>query len=554
MTQGAPLDARARQLEQLGESGQPLDILVVGGGITGAGVLLEATRRGLRAALIEEDDLAVATSSRTSKLIHGGLRYLEQFQFGLVHEALKERARIMQEAPHLVRLESFLVPVYGSALQLPFIGAGLALYGLLGAARDGHRPSYVRPSTARSRSPSLRAAGLRGGFTYDDGVEDDARFVVAAVRTAIEGGATALTRVRACGFLRDATGRVTGVDAEDRLTGRALEIRASVVVDATGAHASGDTLDPAFRGDAAPIALLRSRGIHLVLPRERIPSTIALTIRIPGRVVFLIPWSDVWLLGTTDHPHEGSADRPQPTSAEVDELLDAANGVLDADLARADVVAAFAGVRPLVAGDGSSTVKTPRTHAFSQPAEGLIVVRGGKFTTHGTMARETLDRAGWKQRRAPARTYLVGGEGAASAERDARQLADAFGLDGALVARLVRRYGGETPALLEQGRARDLLRPLDPASRYLEAEVLWAVEKELALGLDDVLARRLRLAIETRDHGASVAERAAAIAGDALGWTHSEQAIAVTSYVAGAHREYDVPPEAGRSEVRSAPA
>ena len=219
MTEESPLEARARQLEQLSRGSPALDVLVVGGGITGAGVLLEATRRGLRAALIEEDDLAVATSSRTSKLIHGGLRYLEQCQFGLVHDALKERARMMREAPHLVRLESFLVPIYGSPLQLPFIGAGLVLYGLLGAARDGHRPSYVRPATARSRSPSLRSAGLRGGFTYDDGVEDDARFVVAVVRTAIEGGAVSLTRVRACGFLRDATGRVTGVSAGGSLDG-----------------------------------------------------------------------------------------------------------------------------------------------------------------------------------------------------------------------------------------------------------------------------------------------------------------------------------------------
>lgn len=539
MTAGAPIEARAQQLETLG--GHAFDVLVVGGGITGAGVLLEATRRGLRAALIEEDDLAVATSSRTSKLIHGGLRYLEQFQFGLVHDALRERARIMQEAPHLVRLEPFLVPVYGSPFQVPFLGAGLMLYGLLGAARNGHRPAYVRPSMARAKSPSLRGDRLRGGFTYDDGVEDDARFVVAAVRTAIEGGAVALTRVRACHFTRDDSGRVSGVTAEDRLTGRELDIKAGIVVDATGAHSGGDTLDPSFHGEGAPIPLLRSRGIHLVLPRVRIESQIALTVRVPGRVVFLIPWSDVWLLGTTDHPHEGPADRPQATAAEVDELLEAANGVLDAGLTRADVIATFAGVRPLVAGDGSSTVKTPRTHAIRQPAAGLIVVRGGKFTTHGTMAREILDRAGWKDRHAPAGTHLVGGADAATTERQAPGIASAFGVDAGLVLRLVRRYGDEAPNLLELGRSRGLLAPLDPGRRYLEAEIAWAVENELALGLDDILARRLRLAIESHDHGASVAARAADIAGESLGWTALERESAVAGYVEGTRREYDVP-------------
>ncbi len=538
MTESAVLAARTRTRGRL--AAEQLDVLVVGGGVTGAGILLEAARRGLRCGLVEQDDLAVATSSRTSKLIHGGLRYLEQFQLGLVHDALSERARLVREAPHLVRLEPFLVPIYGSRLQLPYIGAGLALYGALGAARGGGFPGYLLPGGARRASPALRASGLRGVFRYHDGVEDDARLVVAIVRTASAAGALVLTRTRATGLVT-AGGRVAGVEAEDRLTGEPFVIRAGVVVDATGAEGSGGGREPSFTGDLDRLPMLRSRGVHLVLPRDRVPGDVGLTIRIPGRVVFVIPWRDVWLLGTTDHPHEGPSDRPTATPDEAHELLDAANGVLDLGLGLEDVLASFAGVRPLVAGDGSSTVKAPRTHAIREPTPGLLVIRGGKFTTHGTMARDILGRAGLGRRRPKKDDRLVGGTAVAAARAEGGRLADKAGVSADAVARLVDRYGDEAPDVLALGAAEGLLRPLDPDGRYLEAEIAWAVDRELALSLDDVLARRTRIALERRDHGAALAGRVAAIAGDRLGWDVARRSEEVRAYAAAAAREYDVP-------------
>jgi glycerol-3-phosphate dehydrogenase len=543
VAESTALADRARTRERLAT--EPLDVLVVGGGITGAGVLLEASRRGLRAGLVEQDDLAVATSSRTSKLIHGGLRYLEQYQFALVHDALSERARLVREAPHLVRLEPFLVPIYGNPLQLPYIGAGLALYGALGAARGGGIPGFLLPGAARRASPALRSRGprggaLRGAFRYHDGVEDDARLVVAVVRTALAAGGLALTRTRATGLVTS-NGRVAGVEAEDRLAGERFVVRARAVVDATGAEGSGGGSEPSFTGDLDRLTMLRSRGIHLVLPRSRVPGEVGLTIRIPGRVVFVIPWGDVWLLGTTDHPHEGPSDRPTATPEEAREVLSVANAVLDLGLGEADLVASFAGVRPLVAGDGSSTVKAPRTHAIREPAPGLLVIRGGKFTTHGTMARDILDRA-WLGSRGPrADDRLIGGAGVAAVRSAAGRLAAEFAVSLETVARLVDRYGDEAAAVLELGRASDLLRPLDPEGSYLEAEVAWAVDCELALSLDDVLARRTRIALERRDHGASFAGRVADIAGERLGWDAARRAEEVLAYVAEAAREYDVP-------------
>jgi glycerol-3-phosphate dehydrogenase len=334
---------------------------------------------------------------------------------------------------------------------------------------------------------------------------------------------------------------VAGVEAEDRLAGERFVVRARAVVDATGAEGSGGGSEPSFTGDLDRLTMLRSRGIHLVLPRSRVPGEVGLTIRIPGRVVFVIPWGDVWLLGTTDHPHEGPSDRPTATPEEAREVLSVANAVLDLGLGEADLVASFAGVRPLVAGDGSSTVKAPRTHAIREPAPGLLVIRGGKFTTHGTMARDILDRA-WLGSRGPrADDRLIGGAGVAAVRSAAGRLAAEFAVSLETVARLVDRYGDEAAAVLELGRASDLLRPLDPEGSYLEAEVAWAVDCELALSLDDVLARRTRIALERRDHGASFAGRVADIAGERLGWDAARRAEEVLAYVAEAAREYDVP-------------
>ena len=378
-----PQARRATALEAL--SRESFDVLVVGGGITGAGALLDATSRGLRAALIEADDLAVGTSSRSSKLIHGGLRYLEQFRFGLVREALAERATLLRVAGHLVHLETFAVPLYGSPLRVPYMGAGLTLYGLLGAGF----PSYQTPSTARRNIPSLRPERLRGVFTYRDGVEDDARLVIAVCRTAMARGAVAATRVRATGLIqRD--GRVAGVEATDLLSGDRLSITAGSVIDATGA--TGGPGGP-FAADAGQVAVVPSLGVHLVVDRDRIPASGGMTITIPGRVFFVIPWERRWIIGTTDHPYDGPAARPVAPGEAVDEVLANINHTLDVGLTRADIVATYAGVRPLAATRDSSTVTASREHAIDAPVPGLVTVRGGKYTTYRRIGADAVDAA-----------------------------------------------------------------------------------------------------------------------------------------------------------------
>lgn len=524
-----PLDARAATLDALRT--ERFDVLVVGGGITGVGALLDAVSRGLRAALIEQDDLAVGTSSRSSKLIHGGLRYLEQFRFGLVREALAERATLMRIAPHLVHLEPFTVPLHGSPLAVPYLGAGLVLYGMLGAGF----PRYLTPGAARRAIPALRTKRLRGAFVYRDGVEDDARLVIAVARTAIARGGQVATRVRATGLVRGADGRAAGVEAQDLVSGEALTIAADAVIDATGA--TGGPGGP-FAQQAGEVRVMPSLGIHLVIDRARIPASGGLTMRIPGRVLFLIPWGRRWIVGTTDHPWDGPVDRPAAPADQVDEVIGNLNMTIEEPISRADVIATFAGIRPLAATSEASTVKASREHVIDSPVPGLATVRGGKYTTYRRIAADVVDAAlGPKAKASPSRTadlVLVGGSSPTRPE-------SADGPDPTLLAALTARHGSETPELLAMGAERSLLGRLHPDTDHLEVEVAWAVEHELALSLDDILARRLRVAIETADHGASIAARVAAIVGPCLGWDDGRQAAEVAAYTASAEREYGVP-------------
>ena len=525
-----PHEVRGQALDAL--RGQRFDVLIVGGGITGVGALLDACSRGLSAALVERDDLAVGTSSRSSKLIHGGLRYLEQFRFGLVREALTERATLMRVAPHLVHLEPFTVPLHGSPIQVPYIGAGLVLYGLFGAGF----PRYLTPGAAKRAIPALRTDRLRGALVYRDGVDDDARLVVAVARTAIERGGVLATRVRATGLVKAPDGRVTGVEACDVVAGETFVIAAETVIDATGA--TGGAGGP-FARDAGEVRVMPSLGIHIVIDRARIPASGGLTMRIPGRVLFLIPWGRRWIVGTTDHPWDGPVDRPAAPADQVDEVIANLNATIETPISRADVIATFAGIRPLAATSDDSTVKASREHVIGSPTPGLFTVRGGKYTTYRRIAADVVDAVlGAKAKGLPSTTadlVLVGG-GATAATPDA-----SGGPDPSVLAALVGRYGSETPQVLALGAERGLLARLHPDVDHIEAEVAWAAERELALSLDDILARRVRLAIETADHGASVAGRVAAIAGASLGWDDERQATEVATYTASAAREYGVP-------------
>ena len=539
--QPSAIEDRQRRLEDL--TGTNWDVLVVGGGITGCGILLDAASRGMRAALVERDDFAVGTSSRSSRLIHGGLRYLEQFQFGLVREALRERGRLLRIAPHLVHLEPFLFPVYGGFWNRPFYDAGLTLYDLLGASADGGFHRHLSAAQSVAAVPQLRRRSLRGGFVYHDGQEDDARYAIAVVRTATAMGGCAVSRVEVQRPV-ETDGRVSGCIARDAMAGRDIEIKANSVIDATGIWAS--LPGGPFAGDGSRM-VLPSRGTHLVVRRERIPSQFGLTLRIPGRVCFLVPGPNHWVIGTTDVEDRSPSERPAPTAAEVDEILANVNNTLDTDLTRADVVAAYAGIRPLATDPGQGaggTVKASREHRIRTERNGLVRVSGGKFTTYRLMAEQTLDTAlaAAGRRGSRSRTATLPLVGAASTAELAAEAANlGQGLDKVQVDHLIRRYGTEAKAVVDLGRRLDLLRPLGENTSYLEVEAVWAVQEESALSLDDILSRRMRISVEQPDRGAAVAPRVSELVRDRLGWTESQASGAVKTYLESAHREFDVP-------------
>ena len=527
------------------------DVVIVGGGIVGAGALLDAVSRGMRAALIEQDDIAVGTSSRSSRLIHGGLRYLEQFRFGLVREALAERSRLLTLAPHLVRIESLLFPIYGIPyLSKAFYDAGLTLYDILGARHDGGWHGRLSRTATLDLAPTLRRYGLRGGLLYHDGVEDDARYTLAVIRTAQAAGGLAVTRLRATGLSSGATRGVTHVvTACDVTTGTELTIATRAVVDATGVWAA--EADHPFRGDS--LRILPSRGAHLVVPRDRIPNKTGLTIRVPGKVVFLVPWGEHWLIGTTDALFEGPATRPVADGWEVDRLLETVNATLEVRLSRDDVVGTYAGLRPLIAPSDGSTVKASREHRVTVESNGVVRIGGGKYTTYRVMARDVVDAVLGKDVAVsrPSRTADWRLVGAADTGAQARIVAElqtiatvASSAPGT-AAQLVSRHGTEAPAVVALGAELGLLRPLVPGRAFLEVEVAWAARHELAQSLDDVLSRRTRLSPELADRGVAVAPRVAAILGAELGWGDARQALEVQTYLASARREFSVPPSSG---------
>jgi glycerol-3-phosphate dehydrogenase len=548
-----PLVRRASDLARLAD--ERWDLLIVGGGIVGAGALLDAASRGMKVALVEQEDIASGTSSRSSRLIHGGLRYLQQGEVGLVREALAERARLLRLAPHLVRLEAFLFPIYGTPfLTRAFYEIGLTGYDVLGSAKSAGRHRHLGLGETLDYAPDLRREGLRGSLLYHDAMEDDARFALMVVRTALAHGAgeaVAVTRVKADGPLRDGA-RVTGARVTDRLTGTTVDVRADAVLDATGVW--GALPDRPF--GAGSFSVLPARGTHLVFERSRLPVKGGMTLRIPGRVAFMVPWPRHWIVGTTDHPYQGPLDHVATDDAEVDEILGTINGALSVDVTRDDLVGTYAGLRPLIApSDAATSVKVSREHRVAVEAPGLVRVSGGKYTTYRVMAADAVDTVlgGEAAKARPSRTKALPIEGAAPraelrsiAGRLAREVGPGGeqALTEAQAGSLVDRHGTRAPEVLALGRSRDLVRPLVDGHPFLEAEIAWSVDQERAMSLDDLLARRMRLAPVLRDRGESIARRVAEIAGSRLGWDAARQADEVELYLATARREFGVP---GRS-------
>jgi glycerol-3-phosphate dehydrogenase len=515
---------RDRSLARM--TSEVFDVLVVGGGVTGTGAALDAASRGLSVALIEARDYAAGASSKSSKLIHGGLRYLEMLDFALVREALAERKLLLTElAPHLVRPVPFLWPLTHRGWERPYVGAGLLLYDSIGGRRAVPRARHLSRAGALRLAPALRPDALVGAVQFYDAQEDDARMVACLARTAAGQGAALATNVAMAGP-RAEGGRVTGVTARDLLAGADLTIRARHVVLATGAWTDGGRL---------PVR--PSKGVHILVPRGRIPMGTGLLTRTEKSVLFVIPWGDHWLIGDTDTEWPHDPGRPVASRADIDYLLAKVNAVLRDPLTGADIEGVFAGLRPLVAApDARDTTRLSREHTVRSVAPGLTAIAGGKFTTYRVMARDLIDAAaadlpGTVPPSRTDRVPLLGAAGYRERWAGRQRLAGERGLPVAQIERLLGRYGSCADDLLALIADRpELGRPLDGGGGYLAAEVVYACTHEGAVHLDDVLARRTRTAIEVRDRGLAAAPHAAALMAPALGWDEARTAREIAWY------------------------
>ncbi|MFJ2356014.1 MULTISPECIES: glycerol-3-phosphate dehydrogenase/oxidase [Frigoribacterium] len=529
-------DERAAAVEAL--KTKELDILVIGGGIVGAGSALDAVTRGLSVGIVEARDWGSGTSSRSSKLVHGGIRYLEQLNFRLVREALIERGLLLQRlAPHLVKPVRFLYPLSKPVYERFYIGAGMALYDIF--SWTGGRPPGVPHHRHLTKTqvlraiPSLSKDAVVGGLTYYDAQVDDARYVSSLVRTASSYGAHAASRIRVEGFVKVGE-RVVGVKAHDYQTGEHFEIRAKQVVNATGVW-TDDT--QAMVGERGQFKVRASKGVHLVVPRDRIHSDMGMIFRTEKSVLFVIPWGRHWLVGTTDTDWDLDKAHPAATAADIDYILEHVNKVMAVPLTRADVEGVYAGLRPLLAGESDQTSKLSREHIVAHTVPGLVVVAGGKWTTYRVMAEDAIDEAvAALDGRIPSSTTmeipLIGAEGYHAAWNKRGKIAKAFGVHKVRIEHLLNRYGTTTDEILDLIRDDpSLAEPLPGADDYIRAEVVYAASHESALHLEDVLARRTRISIEAWDRGESAAPVAAKLMAGVLGWSDDEAEAEVANYL-----------------------
>jgi len=551
MASNGVLDARDRaaMLSRLGT--ERFDVLVIGGGITGAGAALDAASRGLRVALVEARDLASGTSSRSSKLIHGGLRYLEQFDFKLVYEALRERDLLVSKlAPHLVKPVSFMYPLYKKMVERPYVGAGLVLYDAMeGTRRPVPHHRHLSARGALKRAPALSPDRLAGAMLYYDAQVDDARHTLTVARTAAAHSAVVATRVSAVGLLRSPDGtRVTAARVRDEESGREVTVTAEVVVVCAGVWTD---LVHELAGVQAGYRVRMSKGVHIVVPRSAVNADTGMILRTDKSVLFFIPWGERWIVGTTDTDFTGDRAEPAATEEDVDYILAAANRVLVRPLLRADVIAVYAGLRPLVEAVGEvngskgtkgtkgakPTTKVSREHVVDVPVPGLASIAGGKFTTYRLMARDVVDAAVADfDREVPSSVTeqlpLLGADGLVGVRAGTGRLAEDYRVSRAAVEHLIDRYGTLAGEVLDLIRADPgLARPLADGHPYLRAEVAYAVTHENALHVDDVLMRRMRLFIESADSGTGVAAEVALIMGRLLGWSRRRRAAETRRYL-----------------------
>lgn len=533
-----------------------LDVLVVGGGVTGSGAALDAASRGLRVGLVEARDLASGTSSRSSKLFHGGLRYLEQLDFSLVREALAERElSLTRLAPHLVKPVPFLYPIKGLGWERPYFAAGLVLYETLGGPNSLPRHRHLSRRGARSIAPCLRPDSLVGAIQFFDAQADDARHTLTLARTAARYGAIVRTSTEVVGLVRDA-GRVVGARIRDVESGEIDTVTADAVVLCAGVWT--DDVE-ALSGSRGRFNVRASKGIHLVVPRDRIASESGIFLRTPTSVLFVIPWGQHWLIGTTDTDWDLDLAHPAASRADIDYLLGQVNQMLVRPLTHEDIVGVFAGLRPLLSGESEETSQLSREHAVARPVPGLVSIAGGKYTTYRVMAADAIDATLPDLRRTPGPSVteqipLIGAEGYAALVNQVDQLAEHYGLPGWRIQHLLDRYGSLIHDVLAPAeRDPSLLEPVEAADLYLAAEVRYGATHEGALHLDDLLARRTRISIETPDRGAASAAAAGALVADVLGWSPERVQAEVEVYharVAAERASQDEPDDLAADAAR----
>ena len=556
LTPTTPLspDGRAHALDRLADD--EFDVLVIGGGVTGAGSALDAVTRGLKVGLVEARDFASGTSSRSTKLFHGGLRYLEQFDFRLVFEALQERKLALETlAPHLAKPVQFIYPLLRTGFDRAYAGLGIGVYDVMGAGRGV--PSHLR-HLGRRRTVELFGSGdpsvIRGSIAFYEGQVDDARHTMMLSRTAAHFGAAVASSTRVVGFLADPSGgRVAGVKVRDLETGREIDVRAKTVINAGGVWIDelARMLSPTGLTPRSTFRVRASKGVHLLVPRDRIDAGCGLITRTKTSLLFVIPWHQHWIIGTTDTDWNLDLAHPAASSADIDYLLGQVNRLLATPLHRDDVMGVYAGLRPLLAGESDSTSKLSREHAVATPVPGLITVAGGKYTTYRVMAADAVDvavrdLAGVTGPSVTAEVPLLGADGYKALWNTRSRLAADSGLSVAWVEHLLNRYGSLTAELFAQLAERpELGQPLASAPGYLGVEAVYAASHEGALHLDDILARRTRISIETWDRGVGAATEVAALVAPVLGWDEAHVRREVEHYTArvAAERESQQMPD-----------
>lgn len=534
------------------------DVVVIGGGVVGAGIALDAATRGLTVALVEARDLASGTSSRSSKMFHGGLRYLEQLEFGLVREALHERELALSTlAPHLVKPLPFLYPLTHRVWERPYVASGIFLYDRMGGAKSVPAQKHLTRAAALRLAPGLKRSALIGGIRYFDTLVDDARHTMTVARTAAHYGAVIRTSTQVVGFLREAD-RIIGVRVRDCEDGRTEEVQAQVVINATGVWT--DEIQ-ALSHQRGRFRVRASKGVHIVVPGDRIISDTAIILRTATSVLFVIPWGNHWIIGTTDTDWNLDLAHPAATKADIDYLLDRVNEVLVTPLTHNDIDGVYAGLRPLLAGESDETSKLSREHAVARIAPGLVAIAGGKYTTYRVMAADAVDMAAKDihARVSPSiteRVPLLGAEGYFALVNQTLQLADLYGVHPYRITHLLDRYGsmlGDVLALAD-GKP-ELLHPIAEAPSYLGVEAVYAATAEGALHLEDVLSRRTRISIEYSHRGVACAAEVAALIAPVLGWDDAETQAEVANYLARVDAEIhsqQQPDDASADALRAA--